>query len=741
MANGTNGIWSSGSDWEPLLKIATPELYRDNAFRVLGLPTTVTAREIERRQKNLQMIAKLGMDSHDQCHGYLPLIPSPNKESIQHAMERLRDPEKRLVDEFFWLWPTKTDSARDETLDLLSANRVNEALDILNREKEYDASGRTAHNLAVLYHAHALDFEHKFKTERFTKAELETCGRWWKGAYEEWQELLENENFWSQVTARIRELDDPRLTTGMAKRIRHSLPKAIFKINATLAVRAAERNDEATCNYHIQLVKEFGSDQELFNAVMHEAVSPISERINIRCASVADKLKESSHKANEVARNLLAEIGLSLKAIDMLLPKDSLKRESLRDVVAETARDCTAVYGKDTADLRECLEISHEILQVAASKSLRKLIEDDIDNITEIVGSVEQQKKQEEEYKNSLSANNVYEVTVPGSKVAIPPLCTCCLKEADSQQSVSYSWTEHKTFSKVERSVSLNFPICRECKKHQSELSTMRFFLIIFASGVSIALLYLLGLASGPFEYVNHIGIGGVILLVSLFVLSSYLRVRVLPEEHAARNSAVSMTDVSADYGYAAFRFSNYLYAFAFARANNREVKKGKSFLKYSRKTSLLRGRSAYHVIAWVTVLGFVGHSITYSVLDDKWNSNSSYRPSAYTRPRTTYDKPGYDYSESGSSLLTQINQGKNHLREMESQLQIMSSELENLSKRIEVLKKDIEVYENAAAISTHNMLVEQHNSVSGQYQIRYSAYKSELERVNNMINRYNRRY
>jgi hypothetical protein len=378
---------------------------------------------------------------------------------------------------------------------------------------------------------------------------------------------------------------------------------------------------------------------------------------------------------------------------------------------------------------------------VAASKSLRKRIEDDIDNITEIVGSVEQQKKQEEEYKNSLSANNVYEVTVPGSKVAIPPLCTCCLKEADSQQSVSYSWTEHKTFSKVERSVSLNFPICRECKKHQSELSTMRFFLIIFASGVSIALLYLLGLASGPFKYDHHIGIGGVILLVSLFALSSLLRVRVLPEEHAARNDAVSMTDASANYGYATFRFSNYLYAFAFAQANNREVKK-KRFLKYSRKTSLLRGRSAYHVIAWVTVLGFVGHSIAYSVLDDKWHSNSSYRTSAYTtKPRITYDKPGYDYSESGSSLLTQINQGKNHLREMESQLQIMSSELENLSKRIEVLKKDIEVYENAAAISTHNMLVEQHNSVSGQYQIRYSAYKSELERVNNMINRYNRRY
>jgi len=112
------------------------------------------------------MVAKLGMDSHKQSNGYLPLIPSPSEESIQHAIERLRDPEKRLIDEFFWFWPDKSDSACNEALELLSANRINEALDILERKKEYDASGRTAHNLAVLYHARALDFEHKFATER-----------------------------------------------------------------------------------------------------------------------------------------------------------------------------------------------------------------------------------------------------------------------------------------------------------------------------------------------------------------------------------------------------------------------------------------------------------------------------------------------------------------------------------------------------------------------------------------------
>ena len=177
---------------------------------------------------------------------------------------------------------------------------------------------------------------------------------------------------------------------------------------------------------------------------------------------------------------------------------------------------------------------------------------------------------------------------------------------------------------------------------------------------------------------------------------------------------------------------------------NNREVKK-EGFLKYSRKASLLRGRSAYQVIVLIAVLGFVGHSIAYSVLNDKWNGNNSYRTSAYKVTSTSYNR---------DSLLPQINRGKSRLKEMEAQLQIMSSSLDNLSKSIEVLKTEIEGYENAAAtgkyvsqssydkaINSHNKFVEQYSSVYEQYQTKYSAYESELERVNNMVDRYNRGY
>ena len=98
MAKSTNEIWSADSDWDTLLKIATPKLYHVNAFRVLGLPINITLREIDRHRKKLEMIKKLGVDSHDQNKGSLPLATPSDDDTMRHATEHLRDPEKRFID-------------------------------------------------------------------------------------------------------------------------------------------------------------------------------------------------------------------------------------------------------------------------------------------------------------------------------------------------------------------------------------------------------------------------------------------------------------------------------------------------------------------------------------------------------------------------------------------------------------------------------------------------------------------
>ena len=371
MARGKNDIWTADSHSEALLKVATPELYRQNAFRVLGLPVNVTLREIERHRKKLEMMAKLDIDSSDRKQGgYLPLDPPPDGDSIRQAMEHLREPEKRLIDEFFWFWPLKTDSSEDKALELLSKQKIDEALNIW-KKNEKEGCCVSTHNLAVFHHLAVLDKEKNSPGE-----ELDRCQLLWKSAFEEWQKLLENVKFWSLLTDRIRVLNDPRLTSETARDIYSSLPKALLLINAKLAVRAA-KEDKDTVERHIQLMKQSGFEERTIKDVLHEAASPIRERIKILCASVTHKAEENPQQANQLLRKLLEKTIPWLQAIDILLPKSSAVRETLHDEVAETVRSCTVIFGNETADWKECLWLIEQTLKIAIGTSLRILLRKD----------------------------------------------------------------------------------------------------------------------------------------------------------------------------------------------------------------------------------------------------------------------------------------------------------------------------------------------------------------------------
>ena len=61
-----------------LRDVATPQLYRANAFRVLGLSVTVDGAEMIRQQQKLKMLEKLGGAATQNHSGALPLKPPPD---------------------------------------------------------------------------------------------------------------------------------------------------------------------------------------------------------------------------------------------------------------------------------------------------------------------------------------------------------------------------------------------------------------------------------------------------------------------------------------------------------------------------------------------------------------------------------------------------------------------------------------------------------------------------------------
>jgi hypothetical protein len=157
------------SEFVPLVKAARPSVYRANAFRVTGLDVDASPSEIARQIQKLEMIQRLGVETGD-CAGPFPLKQLPTIENIKEARRRLNDPELRIVDEFFWFWPTRhgedqgqlwepNKSSDDPAIQALRRNDIPLAERIWKERQQSGADGIATHNLAVLSHLQALDSE------------------------------------------------------------------------------------------------------------------------------------------------------------------------------------------------------------------------------------------------------------------------------------------------------------------------------------------------------------------------------------------------------------------------------------------------------------------------------------------------------------------------------------------------------------------------------------------------------
>ena len=101
------------SDCKPLIQAANRDLFRHNAFRITGLPVDASIREISKQADKLKMMEELGHGSSAHT-GAFALDPPPSVDQIREAIQKLKDPEKRLIDEFFWFWPEQFGNSQSD---------------------------------------------------------------------------------------------------------------------------------------------------------------------------------------------------------------------------------------------------------------------------------------------------------------------------------------------------------------------------------------------------------------------------------------------------------------------------------------------------------------------------------------------------------------------------------------------------------------------------------------------------
>ncbi|HEY0004099.1 MAG TPA: hypothetical protein VGB17_04745 [Pyrinomonadaceae bacterium] len=359
---------------EPLLEVAGPDLYRNNAFRIIGVPVTATDREIRRQLDKIEMTKKLGGNA-PQGLGPLPLEPAPEDDAIREAMQLLRDPEHRLIDEFFWFWTSK-ETPGNGALEALAQKDVRTAVERWTTQaNQHRDGGMAVHNLAIVSHLMALDMERAALKGTLSSEQQEQRNRYWREALERWGDVLDHEGIWLLLAKRVRELDDPRLTTAVARLLRTTLPLALLSINAQLARQAAERGQEQEAKRHLQLIEQSGFDQPSIDEALRRAAIPLRERLKSLCQSAEASVAEVPERGVEAASRLLDEASPLVQALDQLLPSGNTLRDDASDELALTALQCGINYGNKTEEWKAPQEIFLRLRPLAVSTSVQQRVD------------------------------------------------------------------------------------------------------------------------------------------------------------------------------------------------------------------------------------------------------------------------------------------------------------------------------------------------------------------------------
>lgn len=367
-----------------LLTLATPALYRENLFRVLGIPVTATVQDARRRQKRLDMARKLGAHQ-PQVDGYgLLALRNPGEEDIHIALERLSDPVSRLLDEIFWFWPVASDGASDPGLKALEQGDVRGALGAWSAgSADGDSEALKEHNRAVLNHMIALELDDWIVAHRnpqaggahYQKPELKAQALW-ASALAGWRAVIESEPFWRGVKRRVGELDDKQLTTGQVRRIRESLPGALLNINARLALDAAERGDGMLAQTYVQLLRKGAADPGAADATLRAVLAPIRHRTESLCEQASKNASDDADKGAAAVSDLLEQTKPLLRFADLLLTEKDVSRAGMYDSVAEAALQCLIPFGNKSEDWDEVLRLLDMAIPFAKGQAQKTRLEE-----------------------------------------------------------------------------------------------------------------------------------------------------------------------------------------------------------------------------------------------------------------------------------------------------------------------------------------------------------------------------
>ncbi|MEV8441604.1 hypothetical protein AB0425_29840 [Actinosynnema sp. NPDC051121] len=287
-------------------------LYRNNVFRLTGLPVGASATQVRRRREEAALMAQLG--TPPPVHGELPLTPAPDWDAVDGAFEAMRNPVLRLVHELLWLW---------------------------------DAGQDDVHDRAVRQHCGVIEGSTLTAPNRPAIAD-DPLGQQWLVAVQAWAEVLSGDEIWDRARRRVKELDDPRLTTGTVRRLQDRLPRHIVDVHLALAAKAAEELGQEAADRHLWVLDESSFADDLVDAALRDAVRPAEDRVHVACEAANRVAATAPLEAIDAGHALLEQTAAPLRLIAGMLGGADPVVAAIHDEVARSVNLCAVAHDNET---------------------------------------------------------------------------------------------------------------------------------------------------------------------------------------------------------------------------------------------------------------------------------------------------------------------------------------------------------------------------------------------------------
>lgn len=362
-----------------LIETANPDLFQNNAFRITGLPTNASAREVTKHGDRLKLLEELG-NAQPLISGVFAREPAPSLDEIRNALQRLKNPEKRIVDEFFWFWPTASENGRsDPALEAVQQGQADKAIEIWRGlEAESPSAIGAVHNLAVAYSMAALDRENATVGRGATEERRTKVARLWQSACKRWLKIAVKDELWDLVADRIRQLNEPNLHTGFTRQMRQSLLPVLCKVHAELGLAYLEHAQATYAQAQLSLIRQLGQETGADAIAVEMVLRPVTVRLRQQMELAQQKATADATGAVDAARELLGQARRVFSHFELLLAQNDPARSDLFDDIADTVNRIQVSYHKATGDNQGCLEILQTALPYATTLEIKERIEGNI---------------------------------------------------------------------------------------------------------------------------------------------------------------------------------------------------------------------------------------------------------------------------------------------------------------------------------------------------------------------------